>query len=142
MPAEKTLPQATAADLAALAQQYVRQGYGAPGQSVSVHIHLNEHLQLEGVEVVLQRTATAARAVDLPHACLVDIVTLLARTDQRLTTMQLLEGLQAQRTTWGEATVKKILAQAVADELLNNDPRARPPGYGLPGWPVTKEAKE
>jgi hypothetical protein len=137
MPTEKAAAHASAADLAALASAYVRQGYGIPNQPVSVRINLNELLELESVEVVLHRTATAAPAVELPHACLVDVVTLLARTDHRLTTMRILEGLEAQKTTWGEATVKKVLAQAIKDELLNKDDQAKPPGYGLMSWPVT-----
>jgi hypothetical protein len=59
------------------------------------------------------------------------IVETLRAVGQRLTTSQLLSEMSNRRLNPSESTIKKRLAELVRLKWLDNDPKARPKGYGL-----------
>jgi hypothetical protein len=98
-----------------------------------VVVKFSDELDIVGVSV---EVIGVAGSDDLPASeCFRDIVALLARGGQRMTTTQILAGLTGQDTPHGEGPVKATLSAAVRDGLLTNRQQARPPGYGLPSWP-------
>ncbi len=100
--------------------------------AVEVRVRLDDQFDLEGIGVEITGQGGGTTGGErLCDSCR-DVIALLARTGHRLTTSQILSGLDRQGTPWGESTVKQMLAQAVRDELLDNRPQAKPPGYGLP----------
>jgi len=61
------------------------------------------------------------------------IVETLRAVGHRLTTRKLLDEMSKRGPT-SESTVKKRLAEMVKTDRLDSDPKAKPPGYGLPEW--------
>jgi hypothetical protein len=62
------------------------------------------------------------------------IIETLRAVGHRLTTTQLLEEMSKRELHPAESTIKKRLAVMTGDGRLNNDPKAKPRGYGLPEW--------
>lgn len=124
-------PAASSNALADAARAVAVKRLGRARLPVEVVVRLNDQLEVEDVRVEL---LTAAVADELPGECFRDIVTLLARKGQRLTTSQVIAGLIAQDTPHGEGPIKVTLATAVRDDLLTSKPQGKPPGYGLPSW--------
>lgn len=58
----------------------------------------------------------------------------LRAVGHRLSTSQLLVEMGRRGLNASESTVKKRLSAMVKDKWLDNDPKARPRGYGLPEW--------
>jgi hypothetical protein len=63
-----------------------------------------------------------------------EIIETLRAVGRRLTTEGLLGEMSRRGLNPSGSTVKKRLAELVKGRRLNNDPKARPRGYGLPGW--------
>jgi hypothetical protein len=125
-------PPVSASQLADLAREYLLAHHGRLGRPTAVEVHFDAHLELVRVVISLPPLPPPPDPAEEPHAALLDIVALLARTGRRLTTMQILEGLEKQGTPHGESTVRKVLAAAVDAGRLTNDQAANPKGYGLP----------
>lgn len=64
-------------------------------------------------------------------ACKDAILAVLREAGHRLTTDGILERLARDGQSWGESTVKIKLAEMVEDDVLDNDARAKPRGYGV-----------
>lgn len=67
-----------------------------------------------------------------PQSCEADILEVLRIEARRLTTMELLAAMARHNKEWGESTVKVKLAELVDEGDIDNDPKAKPRGYGLP----------
>ncbi len=63
--------------------------------------------------------------------CRDDILTILREAGRRLTTAQILTDITRRNWPHGESTVKRYLADMMSDGWLDNEPKERPPGYGL-----------
>jgi hypothetical protein len=63
-----------------------------------------------------------------------EIVDTLRAVGHRLTTSRLLKEMNDRKMNPSESTVKKRLAEMIKDRRLNNDPKTKPKGYGLPEW--------
>jgi hypothetical protein len=101
----------------------------------AVVVRLTVELELESVSVELMAIANDGGHRLAVGEAFRDVVTLLARAGHRLTTSQVMAGLDGQGTPHGDGPVKAMLAAAVRDGLLTNKPATKPPGYGLPAWP-------
>lgn len=125
-------PQPSMVPLAEAARAHAARKLGRVRMPVRVVVELSDMLEVEGisVEVVGVSAGDGGRITD----CLRDIIVLLARGSQRLTTAKVIDGLDKQHTPYGETTVKTTLSQAIKDDVLTNRPDAKPPGYGLPNW--------
>jgi hypothetical protein len=64
------------------------------------------------------------------------IIETLRGVGHRLTTTKLLGEMEPPEWTPSESTAKKRLATLVKAKRLTNDPKSKPPGYGLPEWAV------
>jgi len=62
------------------------------------------------------------------------IVETLQAVGHRLTTKKLLGEMSKRKLIPSESTVKKRSAEMVKIGRLTKDPKAKPPGYGLPEW--------
>jgi hypothetical protein len=62
------------------------------------------------------------------------IIETLRHVGQRRTTTKLLGEMSKRGLKESDSTVKKRLAEMVKDQRLTKDPKANPPGYGLPEW--------
>jgi hypothetical protein len=62
------------------------------------------------------------------------IIETLRRVGHRLTTTKLLAEMERAGLDPALSTVKKYLAEMVKGRRLDNDPKAKPPGYGLSEW--------
>jgi hypothetical protein len=58
----------------------------------------------------------------------------LRHKGHRLTTLKLLKAMEEVGGATSESTLKKRLAQLVKAKRLDNSPKAKPRGYGLPKW--------
>jgi hypothetical protein len=121
------------AALAEAARALIDRKLGRAKLPCQVVVRFSGEREFEGVavEVIGAPASADGRITD----CLRDVIDLLARTNHRLTTSKIIDGLTAQGTPYGDSTVKATLAQAVRDEVLTSKPDAKPPGYGLPRWP-------
>jgi len=63
-----------------------------------------------------------------------EIVETLRAEGHRLTTSKLLSAMTRDGLNPSESTVKKRLTEMVKGGRLTKDPKAKPPGYGLPEW--------
>jgi hypothetical protein len=134
-PSPGARPPVSASQLADLAREYLLTHHGRLGRPTVVEVHFDAHLELVRVAISLPPLPPPPDPAEEPHAALLDIVALLARSGRRLTTTQILEGLGRQGTPHGESTVRKVLAAAVDAGRLTNDPADNPRGYGLPSAP-------
>jgi len=64
------------------------------------------------------------------------IVSTLRDVGHRCTTQGLLSEMRSRGLDPAESTVKKRLARMTKEVRLHKDPKAKPPGYGLPEWGV------
>jgi hypothetical protein len=72
---------------------------------------------------------------DLPERESVrEIIETLRDVGHRLTTTKLVKVMEKRGLNPAESTVKKRLAELVRTRRLDNDPKAKPRGYGLPEW--------
>jgi hypothetical protein len=62
------------------------------------------------------------------------ILETLRAVGHRVTTSELLTEMTKRDLSPSDSTVKKRLAQMVKDRRVDNKPKAKPKGYGLPGW--------
>jgi hypothetical protein len=62
------------------------------------------------------------------------IIETLRAVSHRCTTKALLAVMGKRGLNPSDSTVKKRLAEMVKDRRLTKNPRAKPPGYGLPEW--------
>jgi hypothetical protein len=69
-----------------------------------------------------------------PWAVDQEIIDTLRSVRHRCTTMKLIDEMATRALDPSESTVKKRLAAMVKEHRLTKDPRAEPPGYGLPEW--------
>ena len=132
-----TPPGSPVAAFVAAAREYARRKLGNARLPVAVSVELDESLQVTRITVELTG-GPAPEGDGHMSDCLLDIIVVLVRAGRRLTTTEVLSALDAAGLSWGEGTVKAALAAAVKDELLDNKPDAKPPGYGLPGQPGFK----
>jgi hypothetical protein len=63
-----------------------------------------------------------------------EILKTLRAIGHRLTTKLLIDAMAAIELNPSESTVKKRLAAMMKEGRLDNDPKTKPPGYGLPEW--------
>jgi len=96
---------------------------------------LNDALsKLSAIEQNIERARRPNTAVDLADRKFDrQIIETLKTVGHRLTTTKLNAEMNKREWT-SDSTLKKRLAELVKDGRLNNDPRARPRGYGLPEW--------
>lgn len=66
--------------------------------------------------------------------CFDDIASILVERGERMTTEQILKGLDHSGHGWNETAVKRTLAHFKRNGQLTNDIKSKPPGYGLPEW--------
>jgi hypothetical protein len=131
-PSPGARPPVSASQLADLARDYLTSQYGDFDRPVEVVVTFDARLNFVRAYVSPLPIPEPPDQSEEPHQALLDIVVLLARTGRRLTTMQILEGLEKQGTAHGESTVRKVLAAAVEAGRLTNDQAGNPKGYGLP----------
>ena len=62
------------------------------------------------------------------------IVSTLRDVGHRCTTTELIREMDKRKLHPSDSTVKKRLAEMVKEGRLDKDPKAKPPGYGLPEW--------
>jgi len=119
------------ADLTAAARAFALRRLGRNRVPCQVVVRLSEQLELEGLAVELLGIleAESGGLAEIQR----DIIVVLAKAGHRLTTTQLFAALDVAGLPHGEGPVKATLAQMVRDELLDNKPDAKPPGYGIPG---------
>lgn len=110
------------------------------GEPATVRLALGGLFLSFAAEVDGQVAATdssAARAGERPLAfyeSLRDVSVLLAKTGHRLTTTQVLAGLDKAGMSHGDGPLKAMLANMVKRGVLTNCPNANPAGYGFPAW--------
>ncbi len=65
------------------------------------------------------------------NGCGADILRVLREVGCRLTLRRLLDEFADREIPWSESSVNRHLAMLREAGLVNNDPEARPPGYGI-----------
>lgn len=128
---------ATAQTLADVARAYVARRHGTPRTRLSVVVHLDDALELEGVSVELAGACPDAAdgdtATDTARwECLRDIIGALVQAGHRMTQAKVIAAVEP--NGHNETLVRRTLAWAAAAGrgLLTKDAEADPPGYGLP----------
>lgn len=64
--------------------------------------------------------------------CAADILLVLSESDRRLSAPEILREFEHRGIPWSERTLKRYLAQLMADGKISNPSDASPRGYGLP----------
>lgn len=121
--------------LNAVRQFVARELPGRTPKRLSIHLHEDA----EPVSLPIPGPAAPADApaeADAPATskCAIDIILTLQEVGHRLTTTRLLTELSRRDREWSERSVATWLARLVEEGTLTKDPRAKPPGYGLPEW--------
>jgi hypothetical protein len=63
--------------------------------------------------------------------CRRDIIQVLKAAGHRLQTPKILDAFVAEEIEWSDRTVKRYLAELIAEGKIDHDPDDDPPGYGL-----------
>lgn len=112
---------------------------------LSCHEEVSVRLELEAARVGVQRRyANRALSSDFRNDTTeIDftnldfnrteqaIISVLLKAGKRLTTSELLSALAKSGCELSESTIKNALSALVKSEVLDNDPKARPKGYGV-----------
>lgn len=105
-------------------------------------LHLDEWARVEfGLETLYARTTTDVQPqarIEIADARLSpnqrSIVQVITAAGVRLTTVKVLERLEREHPDVSTGMTKQSLATLVKLKILDKDPDAEPPGYGLPSW--------